>query len=74
MLTHTIYVVAPMHLISYLLQQLVISGKVVRWAVLLSKFKLHYIQQKSIKGRVVLDLPTEDQNKETFNFPINEVL
>ena len=60
--------------IRYLLQQLVISGKVAKWTTMLSEFDLRYIPQKAIKGRVITDLPTEDQNEETFDFPNEEVI
>ena len=43
MLTPMLHVMAPIDLIRYLLQQLVMSSKVARWTVILSEFVLHYI-------------------------------
>lgn len=44
---------------------------------MLKEINLHYVPQKLIKGRVVLDflanLPTEDQKEETFNFSDEEL-
>ena len=46
--------------------------------VMLSEFDLRYIPQKSIKERFVsnflVDLQTEDQKEETFDFPDEGVL
>jgi len=59
MLTHVVHVVAPLDPIRYLLQQPIMSGKVVRYIVMLSEFDLRYILQKSIKGRVVSNFLVE---------------
>ena len=67
-----IHVVASMDPIKYLLQQLMINENVTTWTIMFLEFDLHYIPHKVIKGRVVsdflTDLPTEDQEEETFNF------
>jgi len=45
---------------------------------MLSEFDLYYLPYKSMKGRVVsnffVDLPTQDQEEEAFNFPNEGVL
>ena len=54
------------------------SGKVAWWTVMLSEFDLHYMSQKSIKGRTIsnflANLTTEDQQKEHSDLPDKEIL
>jgi len=77
MLTYTVHVVAPMDPIRYLLQQLVMSGKVARWIVTLLEFDLHFMLQKSIKRRavsnVLADLWTKDQWEEHLDLLDEEI-
>ena len=51
----------PIHLVSrldplrYLFNKPVLTSRLMRWLVLLTKFDIHYITQKSVKGSIVAD-------------------
>ena len=72
MVTYAVHGVALMDPRRYWLHEPMITSKVAKWMVMQSEVDLHYIQQKSIKARVVpvffTDLPSEEQRQETFNF------
>ena len=39
----------------YLFDRLVLTGRLMRWLVLLTEFDIQYVTQKSVKGSVVAD-------------------
>ena len=65
-----------MHLISrldplrYLFDRPALVGRLMRWLVLLTKFDIHYVTQKSIRGSIVADhlasLPVSDASDDDF--------
>ncbi|RVX01350.1 Retrovirus-related Pol polyprotein from transposon 297 [Vitis vinifera] len=71
-----------MHLISrldslrYLFDRLALTGRLMRWLVLLTKFDIQYVSQKSIKGSIVADhlasLPTSEDRPVDDDFPDEE--
>jgi len=50
-----IYGLALMGPMRFFLQQPIMTGKVAKWIMMLSKFDLHYIAKMYIKGMVVSD-------------------
>jgi len=78
MLTSAVHGVALTDPMRYLLHEPMITSKVAKWMVMQSEVNLHYIQQKSIKARVVpdflIDLPCEERRQETFDFFNEEIL
>ena len=77
MLYHTTWLIARLDPIKYIFEKLSLSGRIVRWQVLLSKFDILYISQKAIKRSAIADFLVERANEEyepmSFNFP-NEYL
>ena len=41
--------------LKYLMEKLVQNGKTAKWVLLMSKFDIKYVTQKSIKGRASVD-------------------
>ncbi|XP_043717641.1 uncharacterized protein LOC122665553 [Telopea speciosissima] len=44
-----------MDLIKYLIEKLALTGRMAKWLLLISKFDITYVNQKSMKGRAVSD-------------------
>ena len=72
-----IWVVARMDPLKYLFEKLSLSGRLLRWLILLAEFDLKYVARKIIIGSVVSDFCTEnplegENGKE--DFPDEEIL
>ena len=50
MLYHTTWLITKIDPIKYLFQAPTLSGRIVRWQVLLSKYDIVYVSQKVVKG------------------------
>ncbi|XP_034707023.1 uncharacterized protein LOC117930478 [Vitis riparia] len=69
----------PIHLVSrldplkYLFNMPILTGRLMRWLVLLTKFDIQYVTQKSVKGSIVADhltsLLVSDDRSIDDNFP-----
>ena len=55
-----IWVVARMDPLKYLFEKPALSGRLLRWLILLAKFDLKYVTSKTIKGSVMSDICAED--------------
>ena len=53
MLSHTTYVIAKENPLRYMISRTYTSTHTTKWIMLLSKFDLEFISQKSIKGQVI---------------------
>jgi len=49
-----------MDLLKYLFEKPALSGRLLRWLILLNEFDLKYVARKTIKGSVVLDFRVEN--------------
>ncbi|RVW93376.1 hypothetical protein CK203_022396 [Vitis vinifera] len=62
---------------SHLLFEPALVGRLMRWLVLLTKFDIHYVTQKSIRGSIVADhlasLPVSDGRAIDDDFPNEDV-
>ena len=62
----------------YLFDRPVLTSILMRWLVLLTKFDIQYVTQKSIKGSVLADhlasLPVTDSTVIDDDFPDEEIL
>ena len=67
---YSILLVSRLDPLRYLFNRLVLTGRLMRWLVLLTEFDIQYVTQKSIKGSIVVDhlasLPVFDDR------PIND--
>ena len=64
MFYHTTWLIARLDPIKYIFEKPSLFGRVVMWQVLLSKFDIHYVSQKAIKGSAITDFLAECANEE----------
>ena len=55
MLAHTTRLVAKIDPLKYLLSKAALIGRLAKWVMILSEFDIHYVEHKSIKGKVIAD-------------------
>ena len=76
-LSFQIWIVARMDLLKYLFEKPSLSGRLLRWLILLAKLNLKNMARKTIKGSVVSDFcaknPIEGDDKKK-DFPDNDIL
>ena len=64
MIEYSIRLVPRWDLLRCLFDRLVLTGRLMRWLVLLTKFDIQYVTQKSVNGSIVADhlasLPVSD--------------
>ena len=53
MLAFKVLLIARMDPLKYLMEKPVQEGKIAKWVLLLSKFDIKYVTQKSVKGRAI---------------------
>ncbi|XP_042509259.1 uncharacterized protein LOC122084904 [Macadamia integrifolia] len=77
MVAYLIRLISKMDPIKYLLNP-ALTGRTARWLLLLSEFDITYVNQKSIKGRAIVDHgsthPTEDGKSLDDAFPYEEFM
>ena len=73
MTEYSILLVSRLDPLRYLFDQLVLTGRLMRWLVLLKEFDIQYMAQKSVKGSIVADhlasLPVSDDRPIDDDFP-----
>ena len=55
MTEYSILLVSRLDLLRYLFDRPVLTGRLMRWFILLTEFDIQYVKQKSVKGSVVAD-------------------
>lgn len=55
MLAHTIKSVAKIDSLKYLLNKATLTGRLAKWAMILSGLDIHYIDRRAIKGQAIAD-------------------
>ncbi|KAL2505477.1 Ribonuclease H [Abeliophyllum distichum] len=72
MLAHTINLVSKIDPLKYIMSRPILSGRIGKWALLLSEFDIKFIPQKAVKGQALADfladhpIPTEWELPKTF--------
>ena len=70
---YSILLVSRLDPLRYLFDRPVLTGRLMRWLVLLTKFDIQYMTHKSVKGRIVVDhsasLPLSDDRPIDDDFP-----
>ena len=70
---YSILLVSRLDPLRYLFDRPVLTGRLMRWLVLLTEFDIQYMTQKSVKGSIVADhlasLPVSDDRPIDDNFP-----
>ena len=55
MTEYSVHLISRLNPLRYLFDKPALIGRLMRWLVLLTKFNIHYVTQKSIRGRIVAD-------------------
>ena len=70
---YSILLVSRLDPLRYLFDQPVLTGRLMRWLVLLTEFDIQYMTQKSVKGSIVAyhlaSLPVSDDRPIDYDFP-----
>ena len=70
---YSILLVSRLDPLKYLFDRPVLTGRLMRWLVLLTEFDIQYMTQKSVKGSIVADhlasLPVSDDRPIDYGFP-----
>ena len=75
---YSVLLVSRLDPLRYLFDRPVLTGRLMRWLVLLIEFDIHYVTQKSIKGSIVADhlasLPISDDRSVDDDFPDEQIV
>ena len=70
---YSILLTSQLDPLRYLFDRPVLTGRLMRWLVLLTEFDIQYVTQKSVKGSIVADhlafFPVSDDRSIDDNFP-----
>ena len=70
---YSILLVSRLDPLRYLFDRPVLTGRLMRWLVLLTEFDIQYVTQKSVKGSIVADqlasFPVSDDRSIDDDFP-----
>ena len=51
----SVHLISCLDLLRYLFDRPALTGRLMRWLILLAEFDIQYVSQKSIKGSIVVD-------------------
>ncbi|KAK8705215.1 hypothetical protein V6N13_048821 [Hibiscus sabdariffa] len=78
LLYHTTWLISKLDPLKFLMEALALTGKMVRWQMLLSEFDIVYVSQKAIKGSIIADFlasrALNDYESLNFNFPDEDLM
>ncbi|CAN6562475.1 unnamed protein product [Malus baccata var. baccata] len=71
MLPCHVHIIAKTDVIKYMLSKPMLTGRIGKWIIALSKFSFQYVPQKAVKGQAIADFLTEHQESqsEVINVP-----
>ena len=76
MTEYVVHLISRLDPLRYLFDRPALTGRLMRWLVLLTEFDIQYVSQKSIKGSIVADhlasLPTSEDRPVDDDFPDEE--
>ena len=76
MIEYSVHLISRLDPLRYLFDRLALASRLMRWLVLLTKFDIQYVSQKSIKGSIVpnhlASLPTIERRAVDDDFPNEE--
>ena len=55
MIEYLVHLISRLDPLRYLFDKPALTGRLIRWLVLLTEFDIQYVSQKSIKGSIVTD-------------------
>ncbi|XP_034693705.1 uncharacterized protein LOC117920345 [Vitis riparia] len=78
MTEYSVLLVSRLDPLRYLFDRPVLTGRLMRWLVLLTEFDIHYVTQKSVKGSIVADhlasLLISDDRSVDDDFPNEQII
>ena len=78
MTVYSILLISRLDPLRYLFDRPVLTGRLMRWLVLLTEFDIQYVTQKSVKGSIVADhlasLPVFDDIPIDNDFPDEQIV
>ncbi|RVW98263.1 hypothetical protein CK203_034327 [Vitis vinifera] len=78
MTKYSVHLISRLYLLRYLFDKPTLIGQLMRWLVLLAKFDIHYVTQKSIRWSVVVDylasLPVSNGRAINDDFPYKDIV
>jgi ribonuclease HI len=78
MLAHKVTLISKVDPLKYLMTRPMLTGRLAKWAIILTEFDITYVSQKAIKGQVLADFlaehPIPDDSPLTCEFPDEEVM
>ena len=73
MTEYLVHLISRLDMLRYLFDKPALTSRLMRWLVLLTKFDIQYVSQKSIKESIVVDhlasLPTYEDRPVNDDFP-----
>ena len=78
MTEYSVLLVSRLDPLRYLFDRPVLTGRLMRWLVLLTEFDIHYVTQKLVKGSIVADhlasLSISDDRSVDDDFPDEQIV
>ncbi|RVW61666.1 Transposon Ty3-G Gag-Pol polyprotein [Vitis vinifera] len=78
MTEYSVHLISRLDPLRYLFDRPALTGRLMRWLVLLTEFDIQYVSQKSIKGSIVADhlasLPTSEETTNQSGYGIGVLL
>ena len=78
MIEYSILLVSRLDPLRYLFDRPVLTGRLMRWLVLLTEFDIQYVTRKSVKGRIIVDhlasFPVFDDKPIDDDFPDEKIV
>ncbi|RVW67504.1 Retrovirus-related Pol polyprotein from transposon 17.6 [Vitis vinifera] len=78
MTEYSVHLISRLDPLRYLFDRPALTGRLMRWLVLLTEFDIQYVSQKSVKGSIVADhlasLPISDSRLVDDDFPDEEFI
>ncbi|XP_020424462.1 uncharacterized protein LOC109950317 [Prunus persica] len=73
MLSFTIYIIAKIDLIKYMLIRPMLRGRIGKWTLALTKFSFRYVPQKAVKGQAVADFLADHPGEVIENMDSSDI-
>src|SRR5664279_4535365 len=78
MLSHRVTLISKVDPLKYLMTRPMLTGRLAKWAIILTEFDITYMPQKAIKGQALADFlaeyPIPDDSPLACEFPGEEVM
>jgi RNase H-like domain found in reverse transcriptase len=78
MLAHKVIIISKVDPLKYLMTRPMLTGRLAKWAIILTEFDITYMPQKAIKGQASADFlavhPIQDNSPLKYDFPNEKTL